>query len=140
MMKEVLKETTDLPVSSLRMDHVMFDAISFDRHGFRKNKEDVKTKFRIDYGYEEVSENQYHITLVAEAKREDEYTAKVQLSAYCTVNANEPHKQQLIEQNALAILFPYVRSEMTLLTSQPEVEPIVWPVMNINKLMKKTES
>jgi preprotein translocase subunit SecB len=43
----------------------------------------------------------------------------------------------LINKNAVAIMFPYIRSQITLLTSQPEMKPIVIPPININKLAEK---
>ena len=36
-------------------------------------------------------------------------------------------------------MFPYLRSEVTLLTSQPGMVPIVLPPLNINNLMDKAE-
>lgn len=41
------------------------------------------------------------------------------------------------EKNAMSILFPYIRSEVTLLTSQPNFKPITIPPININALYEK---
>lgn len=41
------------------------------------------------------------------------------------------------EKNAMSILFPYIRSEVTLLTSQPNFKPIIIPPININALYEK---
>lgn len=78
--------------------------------------------------------------MTAQATREGEFKAKVQISGYWSIEESDSHKNQLLQENALAILFPYVRSQMTLLTAQPETEPIVWPAMNINKMMTTAES
>ena len=42
--------------------------------------------------------------------------------------------QSLIDKNAVAILMPYLRSEVTLLTAQPDTDSVVLPAFNINKL------
>ena len=44
-------------------------------------------------------------------------------------------KKSLIQKNAVAIMMPYVRSQLTLLTSQPGVDPIVMPPLNINAML-----
>lgn len=46
-------------------------------------------------------------------------------------------KETLLEKNAVSILFPYLRSQITLLTSQPSFQPIVLPPININALFDK---
>jgi preprotein translocase subunit SecB len=38
------------------------------------------------------------------------------------------------EKNILAIIFPFLRSQIAVLTSQPDFTPIVLPVININAL------
>ena len=43
---------------------------------------------------------------------------------------------RLIKENGVAILFPYLRSEITLLTTQPGFQPIVLPAVNIAKMFQ----
>ena len=45
--------------------------------------------------------------------------------------------QTLINKNAGAILMPYLRSELTLLTAQPDTDSVVLPIFNINKMLEK---
>ena len=45
-------------------------------------------------------------------------------------------KEALIHKNAVAIMMPYLRSEVSLLTSQPETDVVVMPVLNISKMIK----
>lgn len=42
--------------------------------------------------------------------------------------------------NAISIMFPFIRSQVTLLTSQPNMAPIVIPPVNINKLLEQNEN
>ena len=41
-----------------------------------------------------------------------------------------------LKPNAIAIIFPYLRSQISLLTTQPNMLPVVLPAMNINNLFK----
>lgn len=45
----------------------------------------------------------------------------------------------MLKVNAPAIMFPYVRAQLTLLTAQPETEPIVLPVVNFQKIYEKSK-
>ena len=48
----------------------------------------------------------------------------------------EEMKNTLISKNTVAILMPYLRSQVSLLTAQPEVECVVLPAFNINKMLE----
>lgn len=48
-------------------------------------------------------------------------------------------KDIIITKNTVAILFPYLRSQVTLMTAQPDIEPVVIPAININALLKNME-
>lgn len=74
-----------------------------------------------------------------EKQTEDkEYIFKIVLSGFFEIkNAeNISDKETLIHKNAVAIMMPYLRSEVSLLTSQPETNSIVMPIFNINKMIK----
>ena len=98
------------PIQSvLQIDPVVFDEISFHREGF---------------------------TVLTTATRKSEYVAKVQISGFCSIDESLSNKDVLLNNNAVAILFAYIRSQLTLLTAQPETAPIVLPVMNIAKMLE----
>ncbi|MDO4487154.1 MAG: protein-export chaperone SecB [Bacillota bacterium] len=42
-------------------------------------------------------------------------------------------EEDLIKTNTVAIMFPFIRSQVTLLTTQPEMTPIVLPPINTAK-------
>ena len=48
-------------------------------------------------------------------------------------------EDNLISNNAVAILMPYLRSELSLLTAQPETDCIVMPVFNVNAMLSDEE-
>lgn len=44
---------------------------------------------------------------------------------------NEDLKEKLVSQNSVAILFPYLRSQVSLVSTQPDIQPILIPPVNI---------
>ena len=122
--------------SSLVLLKIAFDRIEFVRKGMQTSNE---LKFKMEV---EVSLNQsdvYKVTLTLKGTKPDEYDLVISLSGYFEIEGREDLKDEtirtLIDKNAVAILMPYLRSEVTLLTSQPEMESVVLPVFNINKML-----
>ena len=53
---------------------------------------------------------------------------------------DDEQKETIITKNTMAILFPYLRAQITIMTSQPDVEPVVLPAININALLKNMDN
>ena len=74
----------------------------------------------------------------------DEYSFEISLTGFFTIeddpNITQELKKDLVSKNAIAILMPYLRSEVSLLTAQPGVECVVLPAFNINKMLEKPDS
>ena len=49
---------------------------------------------------------------------------------------DESLKHSLVELNTVAIMFPYIRSEVSIITAQPGLMPILIPVVDVNKLVR----
>ena len=133
-------EFKDSSISSvLQLKHVVFDEITFKRLGFQNKKE---KSARLDFGkhVEKIDEGEYRVSLSIKAVREKEYEATVTISGYCGISEDVPFKDRILNENAIAILFPYVRAELTLLTAQPETETLMIPVVNINAMFKQVET
>lgn len=133
-------EFKDSSISSvLQLKHVVFDEITFKRLGFQNKKE---KNARLDFGkhVEKIDEGEYRVSLSIKAVREKEYEATVTISGYCGISEEVPFKDRILNENAIAILFPYVRAELTLLTAQPETETLMIPVVNINAMFKQVET
>ena len=125
--------------SVLKMDNVVFDRISFERHGFLQ-KEDADIEFQMGTHIVQDALGKYRVILKVTAEKAEEYTVEVQITGYCEIDECCPDKDVLLKKNAVAILFPYVRAELSLLTAQPGTEPIVLPVVNIAAMMDQAEA
>ena len=74
-----------------------------------------------------------------EGVKKEEYELQVSLTGFFRIDQAEGPQSQMVEslinKNAVAILMPYLRSEVTLLTAQPETDSVVLPAFNINKML-----
>ena len=127
----------DSITSVLKLKTIVFDKIEFHRKGF-KNSIDPTFTISVQIGKNKTDD--YKVTLIIDADKEKEYELSISLSGLFSIENDgeltDVIKQDLINKNAVAILMPYLRSEVTLLTSQPNMDSIVLPPFNINKLMQ----
>lgn len=128
----------DEKVSSvLKLDRVVFNEISFKRLGFKKGE--TNTRFGLGRNVKKISDGQYQVSLSAKVERANEYEAFVSISGYCEIDESDPQKDIILKENTVAILFPYVRAELTLITAQPETDPLVLPAVNIKAMLDEAE-
>ena len=124
--------------SELRLENVVFDHIEFDRKDFKKTNADHEIRLKVQVGENE--DSVHRTNLICIITKKDEYDINISLSGYFTFQSDssldEKKKKDIIENNTVSILMPYLRSEITLLTTQPDMEPVVLPVINVRKLMK----
>lgn len=127
--------------SVLTLQKMVFDKIEFERIGFKNTKE-LKFELQVQIGSDE--NNTYKVTLVLKGTKQDEYNIVISLSGFFEVESQENLEskmiQDLINKNAVAILMPYLRSELTLLTAQPDTDSVVLPPFNINKMFENQKA
>ena len=125
---------TEQKKCALALDKLVFDKIEFKRKGLHSEHE-FEAELEAKVGKSEKLKC-YLVNLVLRGKKEDEYEIEIELSGYFSFtddSATEEMKNSLLSQNAVAILLPYLRSELSLLTAQPEMECIVLPPMNVSR-------
>ncbi len=124
--------------SVLKLEKLLFDNINFKRKGFKNgNKIELKLQVQISHEPNDV----YRIGLTFIGEKRDEYSLEIALSGYFSFEGNEEIPEDirtnLLNKNAVTILMPYLRSQVSLLTAQPEVDCIILPPFNINKMMEE---
>ena len=124
--------------SSLILQQLVFDKVSFERHG-KKNQNDIKFQIKTEVG-KLAGEELYKVSLAVKADKPEEYTVEIQITGIFVFEEgselNKKQKQVLINKNAVAMLMPYIRSEMSLITAQPGMDCVVLPPFNINKMLE----
>ena len=107
---------------------------------FKRNEdslENLELKVGVSHDVERLSEREYKITLELNvADTEEKLSVFVKGMA---IFETKQENQMLIERNTLAIMFPYFRSYVSTLTTQPGMTPIVLPAMNIMTMLAQKE-
>lgn len=128
--------------SSLILNKLIFDKIEFKRLGF-KNSNKIEYELETRLANNKDNNDVYRVTLVLSGEKKQEYIFTISLTGYFTFDEKEQLteriKTTLITKNTVAILMPYLRSQVSLLTAQPEVDCIVLPPFNINRLIEEKE-
>lgn len=107
---------------------------------FKRNEdslENLELKVGVSHDVERLLEREYKITLELNvADPEEKLSVFVKGMA---IFETKQENQMLIERNTLAIMFPYFRSYVSTLTTQPGMTPIVLPAMNIMTMLAQKE-
>lgn len=114
----------------LALDILVYDKISFIRKGF---KNDNELKNYVSIGYEKEEDSNRYITHVSlRGVKQDEYEFEVVVSGYFSIHeeTSDEKKDYVLKYRTVSILFPYLRSEISVLTSQPGVTPVVLDATN----------
>lgn len=103
---------------------------------FSSKEETLQIPFKFTNVITGINEDNFSIDIIS--KIEDAgfpFVLNCTIRAVFNVEKWEENKEQN-EMTALTILFPYMRTLVTTLTSAAEVQPIILPVMNIVELVK----
>lgn len=127
--------------SVLKLEKLVFDKLLFERKGFL-SKSDFQFALESKISQRE-NEDVYKVTLILRGTKNDEYAMEISLSGFFAFSSDASlsasAKKELISKNTVAILMPYLRSEVSILTAQPETECVVLPPFNINNLMSERQ-
>jgi preprotein translocase subunit SecB len=132
--------------SSLSFDGYAVDEISFKiNHSFNANNgKEICLNPVLSKEVLENRKNQskYIVKLSFEISHkttsDSPFELKVALSGHFTLGGEEKNKA-LIQENAVAILFPYLRSIISIVTLNANISPLLLPAMNVAEMLKNSE-
>ena len=86
---------------------------------------------------EKVGESEHEVSLKLHiTKQSDDLEVCVVARANFMIDDDSSDvAKRLLNENTVAIMFPYVRSQVSLLTTQPGMTPILVPTINTTKLL-----
>lgn len=119
----------------LKLNNLVFDEISFKRIAVIQSKYDLEISFSVDIGINTSNSDIKKVSVKIIGNKKEEYIFEIQASGYFSYEGNV--EDTIITQNAVAIVMPYIRSEVSLLTAQPGIEPVVIPPFNVVEMMKE---
>lgn len=116
--------------SNLKMNDLYFSSCSVERSCKVANGE---YKADLQRNIKKVDEHQYDVELKLLVHKSD-LSVSVVAKAYFEYEAdNYEMEERIVQTNTVAIMFPFIRSQVTLLTTQPGMTPIVLPPINTTK-------
>lgn len=135
------------PVDEVTSTVLKMKSIQIKRCSFEKNVDSVKnTELQLNINreiFESTTSTDSMVSLTATVSNNDkEFEAIVVCQGIFSVDEAVEDvnvRNALIKRNAVAILFPYIRSQMTLLTTVPGFSPIILPAINISSVLDKIE-
>lgn len=128
--------------SVLQLKRLVFDEIEFKRNPESPINDDYEINFSREV---EATDDGQHfnvkLTLNLWSKKENDLRIKLSLIGFFFCDCEEQTlKESLIKYNTLAILFPYIRSQVSLITAQPNFTPIVLPPVNIVAMFEAVDN
>ena len=124
------------------------ERLSFEKIDYRRNVNtgNVPKEYEMNFTrHVEMNADQEHfrVSLTANVWSKDEDSIKLEVTAvgffFCDCE-DEKLKNDLINKNTIAILFPYLRSQISLATTQPDIPPITLQPMNIVAMFDEAEN
>jgi preprotein translocase subunit SecB len=100
------------------------------------------TQSSIGKNIDKLDEKEYKCSLTLKMSDEEETVdLEIVISGIFEFQSelNADQKEIIITKNTMSILFPYLRAQVTLMTAQPDIEPVVIPAININALLQNLD-
>ncbi len=100
--------------------------------------DELELGVHVEHNVENIGEDGYEIVLNTTVSDENE-------NIYVNVKGKAMFRTQqknmdMLEKNTIAIMFPYIRSYISIITTQPGMPPIVLPAMNIIAMINDQKS
>lgn len=135
----MVKESS-LKQSVLKLNRLYFENIQFNRKQHFSAEPELDIRFKRDVQQRVEDKADYRFILSANLVDKERNSVEINIGLvgdfHITSSNNEYNAERLVSENGVAILFPYLRSEITLLTSQPGFKPVVLPAVNIVEMFK----
>ena len=91
--------------------------------------DDLELGVQVDHSLNKIGDDKFELILTTKVADQDEKVC-VWVKGRAIFNTQQEN-MSILERNAIAILFPYIRSYISTITTQPGMAPILLPAMNI---------
>ena len=123
-------------ISHLKQNNIYFKVIKFKRSASEPDQ--ISAVFNAKYKY--LSKKAVAIELSTKISSDNGMQIDIILHGEYELDNCESlgdnYIKEILENNTVAIMFPYLRAEISLITAQPGMAPIILPALNINELLK----
>ena len=126
----------------IQMLDLYFSKFDFKQERGTDSKE-YNTSFQIEYAINSEDETKVRVvvdtTVTNEAQSIVLNIQTVGIFKIDNLDIDEATYEHLIKANTVAIIFPFIRSQISLLTTQPGMMPVMLPPININALIENQD-
>lgn len=125
--------------SKLKINEIYAEKISFDRNmDYDGNQEDVDVKFDLDVllNAKDSTKGAVRVKCDINADKQEESQYVLQVTMFAEFEA-EDDAFESFALNAVSILLPYLRAQVSTITSNAGVEPVILPALNVFDMFKK---
>lgn len=120
--------------SPLRMKDLHFEDIVFKSYEVRENRGKLQGEFGVEKKLSRNNQSIMKLALTCRVFVNKIFDLNLRLIAEFSVEEGNVEK---FLPAAVAIMFPYMRSQVSLMTAQPNLKPVMLPPFNINSLLKE---
>lgn len=127
--------------SKLRFKNYIVESIDF-KSNFKFSGEEKSIEFNLDNDYE-FDDNNFILTLDMEVfpdaeKNDYPFSMRVRIIGLFEVESESTEKEKIdfAEKNSIAILFPYIRSLISVYTSNANIGTTILPPINVVKYLE----
>ncbi len=126
--------------SVLSFENYIVESIIFKRNLHFENREAVEVEFNLEkeVNYDDnKKEGSVHVTTtIFDNAEENNYPfyMEIKVIGFFGIETEKENPISLLEINAVAILFPYIRALISTYTANANVQPLILPPINVNNL------
>ena len=111
---------------------LILNKIEIIESSFRKKDvplEGLELGVQVEHSVNKLDDDIFEVIIITIVSDEDE-NIYIRVKERAIFNTDQKN-MDILEKNTIAIMFPYIRSYISTLTTQPGMNPIVLPAMNI---------
>ncbi len=116
--------------SSLKMSDLYFSKCVVERSA---ELEKGEYKADLQKSIKKVKDHEFDVELKLSVEKGDFSLLVITKAHFLYEDEDYGKEENIINMNTVAIMFPFIRSQVTLLTSQPGMAPIILPPINTTK-------
>ncbi|MBU3185682.1 protein-export chaperone SecB [Clostridium estertheticum] len=127
--------------STLKLNEIFVEKVEYKRSENFNQSLDNELKFKFESSIDEKDNNIYKVSIKVNISsgEDDNLVINVRMCALFGFAFNEELgndiRKSMLEKNTLAIMYPYVRSYITTISSQSGINPIILPTINISAMI-----
>lgn len=134
-----MQENQGLP--ALTMEGLYFEDLQYHRE-LDDKREAYEYEMSFNRAIVAHSNTRYTVSLTANVRSkgcESIHLSVTIVGLFLCEVTDEETKQELLKYNTLSIMFPYIRSQISYISTQPDIPPITIPVVNIIQMFKAVD-